>query len=256
MAKPGRKPKLTVVGGGGTGNLTHDNTKNALNEDEVHALTLRHKGKYVAALAAKKKASAEFLNCTKLIKAELGDDGLADIKDMIAAETDENYEAKLQAELDRKMRLARWQGLSVGTQANMFGDTAPSQRERGHTEGKRDGMSGKECKTDFAPGTEGYDGYMEGWHAGAAIKSNMDREQEEGAAILLRPEGNEPEGPDAFDAAADDLADIPLAPEAEPWDDVPVAEPVEDDVVEAPAVEAEPWPDDARLGEREPAEVL
>lgn len=235
MAKAGRKPKLTVVGG--KGDLEHDNSKNALSDDEILALTLQHKRKYESALATKKKADADFKNVCKVAKAELGDTAILDIKDMIEAESD-GYEAKLQAELERKARLARWLNLDVGSQGNLFDNagTAPSQRERGYAEGKRQALEGKECKTDFSPGTEGYDGYMEGWHAGAAIKTNMDREQEEGAALLLRPQANEPDGPDAFDAAADDVAEPPTSTEGE--------------------VAPEPWPDDAKLGQREPAEVL
>lgn len=243
MARGGaKKAKLTVVGG--TGNLTHDNTKNALSDDQILALTLQHKRHYENALKAKKAADASFKDVCKKAKAELGDTAILDIKDMIEAESD-GYEAKLQAELERKARLARWLNLDVGSQGNLFDNagTAPSQRERGYAEGKRQALEGKECKTDFSPGTEGYDGYMEGWHAGAAIKTNMDREQEEGAAVLLRPEGNEPAGADAFDEAANSAAvEVPTEPVAETGN--------------ADATGSDPWPDDVAVSAREPAEVL
>lgn len=202
-----------------SGNLTHDNTRNELTDDQRQALTLQHKRKYEALLAAKKKADADLKNGCKLIKAELGDDGLADIKDMIAAASDENYEAKVQAELERKARLVRWLGLDIGTQGNLFGGpTAPaSQHESAYAEGKLAGMAGEACKPPYGAGTDGYDGYMKGWHEGDAIRASLAREQEEGAAILERSPQNEPDGADAFDAAAEG--------EQTPWpDEVQAAE--------------------------------
>lgn len=229
--KPSGKKNLSAVGG----DLTHDNTKNTLSDDELHALTLQHKRKYEAALAAKKKAAAEFLNCTKLIKAELGDTGLADIKDMIAADG-EGFEEKLQAELERKARLARWLGLELGVQADLFQESAPtSQHERGYADGKRAGLAGEVCKPPYGAGTDGYDGYMKGWHEGTAVRSTMAREQEDGAAILMRPVSNEPDGADAFDSAADGAGT---------------------NADEATDVGVDPWPDDtaaaANKAEKEP----
>lgn len=199
MAKAGRK-KLNKVGG--TGSLSHDTSKNELTDDQRHSLTLQHKKLYVAAIAAKKKADADVLNVTKVIKAELGGDGLADIKDMIAADGD-GFEDRMKAELERKARLARWLSLDIGVQGGLFDTGATrSLRERGYDEGKRAGLAHEICKPSYGVGTDGYDGYMEGWHAGEAIRANMANEQEEGAR-LLRPEGNEPAGEDAFDKASE-----------------------------------------------------
>lgn len=243
MARASKKANLKVVGG--TGDLSHDNTKNTLSDDDILALTLQHKRKYESALAAKKKASADFLNCTKLIKSELGDAGISDIKDMIAADSDD-YEVKLRADLERKARLARWLGLEIGTQANLFAPTQVSQHERGYSEGKRAGLSGDPCKTDFAPGTDGYDGYMKGWHEGQAVNAAQIKKKEADEAPLLRPEGNDSAGADAFDAAADDVS----------VGDVP-DELSDDDADAGDAPEDNPWPDDlAVAAAREPAEVL
>lgn len=186
--------------------ISPQQARNELSDDQRLALTLQHKKKYEAALAAKKKAGAEFLNCAKLIKSELGDDGIADIKDMIASESD-GFEERLTAELQRQERLARWLNLQIGTQGGLF-DTShsPSQDEKGYVEGKRAGLQNEICKPPYGAGTDGYNGYMRGWHEGNAVFTTTITEQKKGAAILLRSPDNEPAGEDAFDKAAEGAA--------------------------------------------------
>lgn len=202
MAGRKKKDDLQPVGG----NLSHDNTTNELSDDQRHALTASWKGKYAAALAAKKTADANLKNVAKQAKSELGDNALADIKDLIAADEDENYEAKFVAELERRARIARWAGLEVGTQASLFdiGNTAPGLAEKAFNDGKRAGIDGQVLKPPHDAGSEAYNEYVRGWHEGTAIRTTTLREQEEGGNILLRPSENESSEPDELDHAADD----------------------------------------------------
>lgn len=226
-----------------TGNLTHDNTKNALTDDEIKALTLQHVKKYKAALAAKKAAAAAFLNATKLAKAELGDHAIKDIKDLIAIEENENAEADAKAELERKMRIYRWAGLPMGYQGDMFAPDIRPLAERSYEEGKTAGLAGEACRPPHDAGSEAHQEYVRGWHEGQAALASMIKKKEAVEAPLVAAAADEADGgADEFDEAADDTAE----PEGE---------------AERAAVDdGAPWPDDADVAavaaEREPAEAI
>lgn len=140
-----------------------------LDDDQLYALTCQHKKKYEEALAAKKKAAADFLNVTKLARAECGPGVIDDIKDMIALES-EGGEEKLKATVERQLRAMRWVGLAVGTQAGLFDepDRTPAV-DKAFAEGKRVGLAGAPCKPDHAPETPQYQSYMKGFHEGQAV---------------------------------------------------------------------------------------
>lgn len=141
-------------------------TLEGLNDEQMQALAFQHKTTYEKLLAAKKKADADLRNECKLIKAELGADGLDTIKDMIACDTEEG-EAKLRATVERQIRVARWMGLPVGLQGSLFDDidrTPAAEKARG--EGKRAGMEAKPRKPPYDPSTEQYREWMAGYDEG------------------------------------------------------------------------------------------
>lgn len=216
------------------GDLRHDNTRNEpLTDDEIHALTLQHKKKYESALAKKKAADADLKVVCKVLKSDLGDHGLKDIKDMIAAE-ESGFDEKFQAELERKARLARWLGMDIGAQADLFdfGAVKPGVAERAYEDGKRAGLAGQECKPPFDGGSEGHQRFVEGWHVGQSHNLSLIKKKEAEEVPLIVNEDRENNGVDELDAAAD----------ADDGD------------------EGAPWPDDVAVeaanAEREPAEQL
>lgn len=225
-----RKPQTKT-----DGNLTHDNTKNALTDDEVKALTFQHKKRYQAALAAKKAAAAEFLNVTKLAKAELGDHAVKDIKDLVAIEENENAETDAKVEIERKMRIYRWAGLPIGHQTDMFTPDLRPIAEKAYEEGKNAGLNGEVCQPPHGGGTEAYHEYVRGWHDGqAALASLIKKKDAAEAPLIVTPTDDDGSGDDFDDAA--------------------------DGVEAAEASDGGDWPDDrdveANAEEREPAEVL
>lgn len=265
MVKTAKKKGADLKVVGGHGEIGH-NSKNggpeALSDDALKALTLQHKGKYVSALATKKKADADFKNVCKLAKSELGATAIDDIKDIIASEED-GFEEKLKAELQRKARVSRWLGLSLGVQADLFDSANKSMVEKAFEEGKTDGMQNKECKPSYTD-REVADSYVEGWHKGNAVYNSHVKEQKEGER-LLRPAANVTPGPDEFDGAGDTddetflndevQAEEPeTAPEGETGEDPSPEDDGESDVV--PADDGDPWPDDAAVQSREDPEVL
>lgn len=201
-----------------------------LTDDELHALTLQHKKKYESALAKKKAADADLKNVCKVLKSDLGDSGLKDIKDMIASEED-GFDERFQAELERNARLARWLGLDIGAQADLFSDfggAKPGVAERAFEDGKRAGLAGEECKPPFNGGSEGHQKYVEGWHKGQADLAGLIKKTEVKEVPLIVGEEQQDNGVDELDAAAES------------------GDQDEDDR----------WPDDDQIEQREEAETL
>lgn len=137
------------------------NTVEGLDDEHRQSLTRQHADKRRPLLEKEKAARADRMNYDKVIKAELGANGLADIKLLEELDTPEG-EAKLKAELERQARVARWAG--VGIQLDLLNVGEPSSADRARSEAVRDANSGKAAKTDYSPGTPEYDAYMEAWH--------------------------------------------------------------------------------------------
>ncbi|MGE0575427.1 MAG: hypothetical protein AB7F22_10475 [Reyranella sp.] len=144
-----------------------------MTEEQRKALTFSHKRLYEKALAAKKAADADLKNAAKRAKAELGDDAVALIKDMIALEGDDGEE-KIKAAIDRQRRAAEYMGLPLGAQLTMFDepDRTPAV-DRARAEGQRDGMQGKSLVNPYAPELEQHAAYAEGWHDGQKAIFNL-----------------------------------------------------------------------------------
>lgn len=133
----------------------------ALTDDEKRALTLHHKRAYEAADALVEKAKADRTAIADLAKSDLGKGALADIKDMILADNPK----KMKAVLERAQRLARWAGLKVGSQPQLFEAAATDHTE----EGKTAGMSGATCEPPKNLAHDAAQKWIGGWHEGQTI---------------------------------------------------------------------------------------
>ncbi|RVC05816.1 hypothetical protein EN883_03940 [Mesorhizobium sp. M7A.F.Ca.AU.002.06.1.1] len=225
---------MSVVGGAaGPG---HNRSAEQLSDDQLQGLTRQHAAKRAKLLEAEKKTKADRMNFDKIIKSDLGATGLANIKLLLDLETPEG-EARIKADMERQAMVARWAGLAIGTQGALFDQDRRPVEDRAFDDGKRDGMSGKTLATSHASGTEAYNKYVEGWHAGQAINAAGIR-QKPPEAELLRKEGAEVTGlADEFDQASDGGSTA--------------SSDVSDD-----DEGGEPWPDDVDISDREPAETL
>lgn len=149
MAKP-KKDSLPTIGQNST-----------LTDEEKRALTLYHKGLYQASDALVEKAKADRTAIADLAKSDLGKGALADIKDMIVADNPK----KMKAVLERAQRLARWAGLMVGTQPQLF-----EAAQVNHTEdGKTAGMSGATCEPPKSLAHDASQLWIQGWHEGQTV---------------------------------------------------------------------------------------
>lgn len=144
----------------------HDSAKpghnSQLTDDERRALTLHHLKQYEAADALVEKAKKERAAVADLAKADLGRGVMADIKDLIIAKD----EKAVKADLERRMRIARWAGLPVGTQLAMF-EFMPD--DIAAEEGKRAGMMGEQCQPPVHWPPSAHQRWIASWHEGQAI---------------------------------------------------------------------------------------
>lgn len=131
-----------------------------LTEDEKRALTLHHKRAYEAADSLVEKAKADRTAIADLAKSDLGKGALADIKDLILAGSDK----KMKAVVERAMRLARYAGLAIGAQTNLF------EAVVNHFDvGKVAGMEGQTCEPPKSYAQDTTQLWIAGWHEGQTV---------------------------------------------------------------------------------------
>jgi hypothetical protein len=139
-----------------------------LTEDEQRVLLFQHKRQYEGALAVKKKADADLKNVCKLAKSECGKWAVADIKDLILLEQDKGAEA-MKADIERKLRLARWAGAAVGTQFSFEEVDRRAGEDVARENGKIAGMKGEACNPPHDPSVPQHQAWIAGWHDGQAV---------------------------------------------------------------------------------------
>lgn len=138
-----------------------------LTDEQKQTLALQHKHKLKALIEEKDSIVGKIRSAKKVIKADLGKDGVGLVEDMIKLETEEG-EADMHARMERAMRAARYMATSLGTQFQLFEDRQPAA-ERAAAEGRRDGMAGKTLnpgEAGYQSGTPQYDAYANAWHGG------------------------------------------------------------------------------------------
>jgi ribosome modulation factor len=150
----------------------HNKGPRDLTEDEKQALLLHvHTPAYEKALAALKKAQADFKNTSKLIKAEGGDP--ADCKLVIELREDAGIE-RLQRDMERRARVAAYVGAEIGTQFSLLDevDRTPAV-DKAFAAGKIAGMEGKDASPPHAVSTPQGQKWLQGWHDGQRINREL-----------------------------------------------------------------------------------
>jgi ribosome modulation factor len=195
-----RNPKLTVVGGPGPADQS-PGSNSKLSDQQEQALHFgNHVPAYEKALAAKKKADADFKNVCKTIKSEGG--SIESIKLTIKLRTPEG-EKEFKEMIERQRRIAEWNNLAIGQQGWLLDEDRRPLTERAFAEGRKAGLEGKDCKPPHAPNTEAYEAWIKGWQDGqASLAAGIRKSAPQ--SELLRPDGKEKaRGADEFDASAD-----------------------------------------------------
>lgn len=143
-----------------------------LSDDQRYSLTEQHKRKYETLLEAKKKTAKDLMQFCKVIKADLGANGLDEIKSLIEGKTPEG-EATIKARIERDMRVLRWMGVPIGSQADLFPTTDRTPiTERAFNEGKRQGLAGENNNNPHHHTTEAHRFHEQGYEAGQAANAS------------------------------------------------------------------------------------
>ncbi|CAN7380077.1 hypothetical protein LJR220_003379 [Bradyrhizobium sp. LjRoot220] len=146
-------------------------TLEGLSDDQRYSLVEQHKQKYARLITAQKAANKAVQDHGKIIKADLGADGMAEIKALIeGASTD--GEATIKARIERDIRVLKWLQVPIGTMEDLFpsNDRTPLT-ERAFNEGKRQGLAGESCNNPHHHTTEAHRFHNDGWAEGQKTKA-------------------------------------------------------------------------------------
>ena len=101
-------------------------------------------------------------------KAKLGKHAVRDIRTW-ALLKDEKGEEKLKEKIEAQMRIARWLGLAMGTQAELFAEDRTPSVDRAYADGKRACMENEPRKPPHDPSVPQYQRWIDGYDAGQEI---------------------------------------------------------------------------------------
>ena len=188
------------------------NAPRVSNDDQDRALFLQALPKIAKLIADKDAAVAALRNAYKQAKADGFDK--VDFDEAFKMQGHEGEKVK-KAAISRSLRIARWLGMDLGDQLDMF--EQPSRvpaADRSFEEGKTQAMQGISARCDYAPDTEQYRNFMRGWHAGQEVLSQgfkklhpeVEKDQADKAAAKEKVEGQKAEDAKAFDAPASGVA--------------------------------------------------
>lgn len=155
----------------------HNGGPPILNDNQRQTLAVQHLKKYESTLATKKAADKSFKDVCKIAKAELGDDAVDVIKQMILARTPEG-EAELVARIERTMRAARWMAAPLGAQGALFEADRQPATERAFEEGKLARLEGKALASPYDPSVPQHQSWMEGYHLGSTLLADAEKRDE------------------------------------------------------------------------------
>ncbi len=172
-----------------------------LTDEQRASLTLSHSRKYDEALKAKKAAANAFLKVCKQAKADLGDDAIDDIKDILLIKEDADA---FKARMDRQAKVARWMALPIGAEPSLFGEDRMPAVDRAFEEGKRAGSEGEARRPPYDTSVPQYARWMDGYDVGQTAlmtgfkRLNPDTPLEAAVAEKTAADG-EPTAADASD---------------------------------------------------------
>lgn len=188
------------------------NAPRVSNDDHDRALFLQALPKIAKLTADKDAAVAALRNAYKQAKA----DGFAkgDFDEAFKMQGHEGEKVK-KAAISRSLRIARWLGMDLGAQLDMFEqDARVPAVDRSYEEGKSQAMQGLSLKCDYAHETEQYRTFAKGWHDGQEIlskgfkKLHPEVEADEKSKLIKKTEREAAQAEDAkaFDAPASGVA--------------------------------------------------
>jgi ribosomal protein L17 len=169
-AKPSSTPKKPRAGSGGNPRAKPGTNLKDLSEDEVRHLFLKNRTEYVSAKA--KEAAAK--KVVDDIVTQAKSDGFTKKElDLSIDLADLKKEKKVIADVETRLRVARWIGHKMGAQMDLFAepDRTPAV-DRAFEEGKTAGLGASPRKSPYAQGLPQNEKWFEGFDAGQAVNAS------------------------------------------------------------------------------------
>lgn len=190
------------------------------NDDEIDRAVFLDMLPKVAKQKSDIKAAADVVSSLKgalrnMYKQALADGfSASDFEEALQMQKAEGEKAR-RAAIQRSLRIARWLGMDLGAQLDMFEEPSRVPAvDRAFEEGKSASLKGESPKCDYAPDLPQHQRFMEGWHAGQEIRSkgfkklHPEVEADEKAKLIKKTEREAEQAKDAvaFDAPASGVA--------------------------------------------------
>lgn len=133
-------------------------------EQNKRVLFFIGRSNYLKTLKAKKEADAAFKNACKVIKADLGEYGVTQIKDYEKAQTPEG-QAELKAKQEAQLQAMRFAGMPINTQLDLCTDRTPTD-DRAYQRGEEAGLRGDTLANPYNEASAEGQEFARGWHDG------------------------------------------------------------------------------------------
>ena len=170
---------------------------NSISDEDRRNLFFVHRHHYLKALAVKKAADSALKNVGKSVKADLGPNGLDQIKLYEKAKTDEGLQS-IKDEIESQRQALAYADIPVNTQIDLFDMTA-SYEEKAYKAGLTAGLEGETMINPYNETTQDGQDWGRGWHEGQSIlfEGIKKKEQPETEGGLIKqPDHEEPDFPD------------------------------------------------------------
>lgn len=182
MAKAARKADASKEAAG----VGHNST---LSADQRLGLARIHLRAAKDLIARRKAVQAEDRQFGKVVKLDLGENGLEQIKIMIAMETPEG-EAKVKAKLQAQSQAASWAAGDDG-QFDMFAGQLKPTETQAFIDGKLAGMDGMALRNPYGPETVDAEDYARGHQYGTKIVDDILADKAKAKAELIEGPGHD-----------------------------------------------------------------
>jgi hypothetical protein len=151
-----------------------------LSETDRKVLFFINRRAYLAAKEAQQLANAEMKRVGKVIKADLGANGLDQIKAYEKAQTTEGL-AEIKARQEAERQAMRFAGIAINTQLDIFEDRAPLE-DRAFRDGEEAGLRGDTLANPYNEASAEGQAYAKGWHEGqGALFAGIKKKEAEAA---------------------------------------------------------------------------
>lgn len=172
----------------------------SISDKDRRVLFFVNRKDWLKAMEAKKAADAEVKKIGKVIKSDLGPNGLDMIKAYEKAQSAEDKDAMLERRRDLDLAMS-WAGIPINTQLDMFEDRTPLV-ERAYRDGEEAGLRGDTLRNPYNEASEEGQAFAKGWHDGqGALFAGIRKKEEAAQSDELLKAGDDSDDPFEAEAA-------------------------------------------------------